>query len=138
MTAEDLADQLAAFLSALDDPPIAFAAENPTEPASVEAERGEFHVFVVAYAENEEPVDQYGETVREELVVSVLVNGPLLLINRHTAIAFVKFLRESLRGTEFDRYRWSGTETVTLYDFDAQKTKNQFLSLFRATYFDIR
>jgi hypothetical protein len=135
MTSDLRADYLVTEFNAIADPAIAFTATNPPEVVDVESERADWAVFVQPFAESEEPQDR-GDMSREELQVNVIVHGPLsATLTRAVALTFMKSLRDALRETEFEGYRWDGNETVSLFDFDALKTKKQFLSLFRATYF---
>ncbi|MGD9632655.1 MAG: hypothetical protein AB7I57_18335 [Pirellulales bacterium] len=134
MHAEELAKKLATHFSALDEKPVGFQATAPLELAVADAERRDWGVFVVPFEESEEPLDR-GDMCREELVVKVVVNGPTKQITRAKGIELSKFLRDSLRETEFDGFRWAGNETELLYDADAFKSSGQFLSVFRATYF---
>lgn len=134
MTSNDLADYLVAHLNLLDDPLIEFQAVNPETVAEASAEVHNFQVFVMPFEESEESIDR-ADTCREERIVSVVVNGPIGQVTKSLALQFAEQLRLSLRETEFEGYRWQGNETVSIYDADALKTKNQFLHLFRATYF---
>jgi len=133
MTSDQLADSLVLHFNAISDPLIAFQAIKP-EVAEADKECSDFAVFVIPFGESEAAFDR-GDTSREERVVSVVVNGPIGQVTKSIALAFCESLRRSLRETEFDGLRWSGNETVSVYDFDALNTKSQFLHLFRATYF---
>lgn len=136
MTSDALADLIVGQLNGLADKPIEYQAVNPPEVATVDAELTDYTVFVIPFSEAEEPTNLANETCREDRVVSVVVNGPIAgPITRATALALVEFLRNGLKGTELGGYLWDGNETVSLFDNEAVKTKNQFLSLFRATYY---
>ncbi len=134
MTSNDLADYIVAHLNLLDDPLIEFQAINPETVAEASVEVHNFQVFVMPFEESEESIDR-ADTCREERVVSIVVNGPIGQVTKAIALQFAEQLRLSLRETEFEGYRWQGNETVSIYDADALKSKNQFLHLFRATYF---
>ena len=135
MTSDELADHLAEHLGTIEEPIIEFQAVKPETVAEAQAERSDYGVFVIPYAESETPLDR-GDMCNEERVVSVVVNGPLKTVPRATALKFCEQLRNSLRESEFDGYRWAGNETVSIFDSAVLKEKNQFLSLFRATYFN--
>lgn len=136
MTSDDLADLLVTHLNGLADKPITYQAVKPEEVAEADKERSDWGVFIVPYSEAEEAFDR-GDTCREELVCSVVINGPVRgSVTREKGCELSRFLRFSLRETELGGYRWQENETVSLYDSDALKTKGQFLSLFRATYYD--
>lgn len=134
MTSEDLAKLLAAHFTELDDKPIEFAARVTDDVSVADAERSDWAVFLVPFEESEEPFDR-GDACREELVVSVVINGPAKQVGRAKGSELAKFLRNSLRETEFGGFDWAGNETALLYDADAFKTTGQFLSVFRATYY---
>ena len=135
MTSDALADLVVATLNALVSPPLNFQAINPPEMATADAERSNFAVFAIPFSETESSFDR-GNTCREDRVVSVVVNGPLdMNVTRAKALEFVEFLRLGLRGTELGGYLWADNETVSIFDTEALKTKNQFLSLFRASYY---
>ena len=134
MTADEIADELVTHFNAISDPLIAFQAIVPDDVEDIEKERTDFVVFVVPTGESEEPFDR-GDTCNEERVISVVVSGPIKTVTKRLAMQFGEQLRRSLRETEFQGYRWSGNETTTLIDYNALKTKGQFLSRFDATYF---
>lgn len=135
MNADELAELVATYVDALASPPIVFNATVPATAASVEAETADWKVFVLPYGESEEALDR-GDMCREELTCSVVINGPVNgVTTKQNGLELSKFLRTSLRETEFSGFRWESNEVATVYDFDALKTKSQFLSLFRATYF---
>jgi len=134
MTAEDLAKLLAAHFNGLDDKPIACSVRVTDDISVADGERSDWAVFLVPFEESEEPLDR-GDACREELVVSVVINGPAKQVGRARGSEFAKFLRDSLRETEFSNFHWAGNETALLYDADAFKVSGQFLSVFRATYF---
>lgn len=135
MTADDLADLLVIHFNGLAAPPIAFQAVKPVEVAEAEKERSDWAVFVVPFGESEEPFDR-ADACREEYICSVIINGPVKAsLTRAKGSEFCKFLRDGLRETTLGGLRWDGNETVSLWDVDALKTKSQFLSLFRATYY---
>lgn len=135
MTADDLADLVVVELNAIANPPIKFTAVKPDDFGTIDKETSSFTVFVIPFSESEEAFDR-GDACREELVVSVVVNGPVKApLTRAEASEFVRLLRSTLRETILDEVRWSSNETVSLYDFEAMKTKKQFLSLFQATYY---
>jgi hypothetical protein len=136
ITSDALADLVVTQLNAASSPPIAFTAEKPGSVADAQVEQEEFRVFVLPYSEAETPFDQ-GNTCRRELVVSLVVNGPIAgQINKRLSLEFALWVRTTLENSELGGYTWGGNETVSLYDVDALKTKNQFLSLARAAYFD--
>lgn len=137
MNADELCDLLVEHFNELADQPITYNAEHPAEAATADKERGDWKVFVLPYEESEEPITLGRETCREEYVASVVVNGPIdATTTKALGIELQKFLRESLKGTELGGCLWAGNEVPSLYDGEALKTKNQFLSLFRPTFYD--
>jgi len=150
VSADDLADYLVQLFNGLDGLPVKFKAENP-EVVEIAAEQGDWVVKCIAFAESEDAEDR-GDMCREELQVDVYVHGPLSeTFKKKQAVRLVRKLRRALRLTEFEfkheepegdedattTFRWDRNETVNgLFDLDALTTKNQFLSMFRATYFN--
>lgn len=134
MTSADLADALVTHFNALASKPIAFRAEAPDDPAEAVKEQSDWRIFVVPKEESETPIDR-GDTCREEFRPSIIINGPIRSsLTRTKGLEVVKFLRDSLRETEFSGLDWDGNDIESLYDPEAEK-KNQFLSLFRPTYY---
>jgi hypothetical protein len=137
MTSDELADDLVAHFNALDDKPIEFQAVNPPEEIDCEAERDDWRVFVWPFAEREQSLDR-GDMCREELDVDVFVHGPTKTqIGKDKGMELVRFLRESLRETTFGGFRWDKNETVSgVFDAGVLRLKKQFLSTFRATFYN--
>lgn len=136
MTADDLADLLVTHFNGLDGKPIQYRAENREEIPDVEKElQPNYTVFVIPYAENEESFDR-GDTCREEIVCSLVVQGPLNSSQKRAkASELVRFLKFSLRETVLGGAKWDSNETVSLWDAEAMNAKAQFLSVFRAAYY---
>ncbi len=147
MNADDLADKLVNLFNTASSLPFAVKAENP-EVVEIAATQEEWVIKCIAFAESEDSEDR-GDMCREELQVDVYVHGPITdTIKKKQAIQLVRTLRRLLRETEFAfvdeddaaetaTYRWDRNETVNgLFDVDALNTKKQFLSMFRATYFN--
>ena len=135
MTADEIADHMVATFNAITDKRIIFKATKPEDVNEVDAERSDFGVYVVAQDEREEPINQDGTTSRRVRVVRVAANGPINV--QHTRSKYLKAMeqiRESLEGTDFDRYRWTGNEVLSLWDYDALRYRNRFMALFEATY----
>jgi hypothetical protein len=135
MTSEELCSELATHFNDLADKPIEYLASVPAETPTTVKETTDWQVLVVPFSESEESFDA-GDTCREERVVSVIVTGPIRgTTTRDKGSELCKFLRDNLRETSFDGFRWAGNDTVSLYDTDALKTLNQFASLFQATFY---
>jgi len=63
-------------------------------------------------------------------------------ITRKRGLQVSKWIRQSLKQTEFvlegddePEFAWDSNEVETLWDTTAAKERNQFLSLFNATYY---
>lgn len=152
-TSDDLADGVCAILNAfagLDEAAadelgvelalVKFAAVVPDEVLEISLETCDgWSVYVVPFGESEETEDR-GDACRETLQCDVYVHGPIdNTITRRIAVKFLKQLRGALRETlvgDAPSFRFEATETVSgIYDEDVLKSKQQFLSFFRATYF---
>lgn len=139
MTTEDIADAVVERLAAIASKLVEFAVSNPPILPEYEAEESdESRVDVIPYAEEEESIAG-DDTCKSRLTVTIVAAWPVALPGRDraTSIAAVKQLRDALREHKVDRYRWQSCETVSLFDADVLRTKNRFLSVFRATYFDV-
>lgn len=135
MTSEELCEHLATHFNGLANKPLEYRATKEDDIAVACAERSDWQVFLVPNSENEEPPLDGAGMCREELIPSVVVNGPCKSVTRGKGIELQKFLRDSLKATEFEDYVWDGNEVNTLWDVEAFKKAKQFLSLFRPTYF---
>ena len=136
ITIEELADRLVGHLYDLTAKQISYLAVKPADVATVQTETAAWTLFLFPYAEREEPFDR-GDACRFEYDLNVVINGPIAgQLTRAKGLELVRFLKDALHELELDGFRWEGTETVSLYDADAQKTKKQFLHLFRPTFFN--
>lgn len=134
MNADQIADEVVDVLNAIVDPVYAFTAENPPDGPEWEREGGGAYVSVYPFAERETPFDR-GDAVQSErdvnvLIVKTLDDGE----TRADCLAWVNQLKDALRETSFDGFRWAGNETLVLYDVDVWNQQRTFVSLFRATY----
>jgi hypothetical protein len=135
MNADSVADFLVALYNGLDDKPVQFVAEKRASvAASADESQIAVGVFVVPYAEEETPIGDAADTMRLEATCSVVVNGKL---TRTKGLELVRALRLAHRETETaDGGRYAGLTVEVLYDVDAEKSRQRFLSVFRPTYFD--
>lgn len=149
-TSEDLADAMAVVFNEIPKEELEFAFEAvvPDDVAEVFTESGGWVVYVIPFSEGEESIDR-GDTCREDLQVDVYVHGPLSpQITKRVGVRFMRRLRRALRQTRFSgvdaddddtpyEFIWDKVETVNgIYDADYLKTKNRFLAMFRASYYD--
>lgn len=137
MTADEIADEIVDVFNALEDQEFTFTAEKPVTVKAVDAELAELGVFVIAKDEQEEAIGDQGDTCKRTRVVSVAINGPVRsdrTLGKY--LKQVEALRESLEGTVFGSYRWDMNETGSLWDYEALHSRNRFLALFEATYYD--
>ena len=136
MTADEIADQIVAVFNALTNQEFSFTAEKPVVLATVEAERSDCGVYVIAKDEQEEAIGDQGDTCKRTRIVSVAVNGPIR--DQFTLAKYLKqceALRQALEGTEFSGYRWDRNEVLSLWDREALHIRNRFLALFETTYY---
>lgn len=141
MTSEDLAELLAAYVGQLPDKPINFAVKAVDTLAEATAEKSNWNLFFVPYDEREEAIDG-ADHCREEVKVRGVLNGPLKSASRKLGLKASKWIRQSLKETEFQlegddepSFAWDANEVETLWDTAAAKEHQQFLSLFNATYY---
>ncbi len=116
---------------------IAFAPENP--PLFPIMDRGVAgpSVQVQPWAEDETATDR-GDMLAAARTVNVIVSCPIEGDRtRAECLTWLNEIKEGFREFEIaGGWRWQKNETVTLYDSDALKEKSQFLSLFRATFYN--
>lgn len=141
MTSEDLAELLAAYVGQLADKPINFSVKAVSTIAEATAEKSDWTLFFVPFDESEEAIDG-ADHCREDLKVRGVLNGPLKQITRKRGLEASKWIRQSLKQTGFQLegddepvFDWDTNEVETLWDTAAAKERNQFLSLFNATYY---
>jgi hypothetical protein len=137
--ADEIADLLVEVLNGLATS-IAFEAINPAEIPVTDRENSPPQVQVYAYEENEEPADR-GDMLRAERAVNVIVSAPMVEgRTKADCLAWLSEIKEGFReltltAADGSTWRWSGNQTITLYDFDAIKEKRQFVSLLRAGFY---
>lgn len=136
-TIDDLAQQVAEYLDALEYADLKVAVKFTENVATVETEEGEGAVFICPLEASDEPFDQAGEDARETWTLAVATNQSLRKIKRKQALALARFYKLALRGTNFEGWQFEGTNTRTLFDFGAQKTKNRFLQLLTVSFWNI-
>lgn len=147
ISSDQLADLLVPHFSELDmeelgdelelELPIEFDVENPDHEILINVEATDWTVQIWPFGESETSIDR-GDACREELLVDVYVHGPLNeVITRQHGVDLVRALRYSLRGTEFEGFRWEKNETVNgVFDAGLLKSATLFVSMFRATFFN--
>ena len=133
MTSYDLAKLVADHLNKTEDKPRPFLAFRPKKKAEATVESGKWIVAVLAWAEDETPVDQNDECDCR-LRVRVVLNGPIKELG--DGLEFGQFIRRAMRQTEFDGFRWQGNQVIELWDEEAID-RGHFLSLFEAEYYGI-
>ncbi len=134
-SADDIADGIVAMLNTLATD-ISFVAVNPPQIPEIEREVDAATVQVYPYEESEESKTHTDDMVQAVRVVKVIVQCPMGTLTRAQCLTWLNQLKEGFRNTTVDGFKWDKCETETLYDFPAIKTKNQFLSLFSATYYN--
>lgn len=98
-------------------------------------------VQVQPWSESEEPADR-GDMQNQRREVNVIVQTPLEEgLDEELAMTWLGELKAAFNETRLDLgagdvWRWDGNETVSLFDTDALKNKRQFLSVFRASFFN--
>ena len=134
MTADELAEHVAATLNEIEEKLIQFRAEKPDDVETIDAERADFGVFCVGNGEREEAFDR-GNTCRRERVVAIAANGPVRgPLTPSLYQKQMEQLRLALEGTEFEGYVWRQNEPILLYDRQALLTRKRFLAMFEATF----
>ncbi len=139
MTADEIADEIVNTFNALTAQLFSFTAEKPDDIGLVETERSDLGVYVVAKEEGEEAIGDMGNTCRRTRVVSIALNGPIKTSEGDTLGKYLQqfeALRTALESTEFSSYRWDKNDVIVLWDADALRTRNRFLGLFEATYYN--
>lgn len=138
ITSEEIADGVVAVLNAIEEKLIAFEANNPPVVPDYEKERAPgFRVHVVPFAEDDEALD-HSDAANETLKVNVILQGPITQqLTRKLYLQAQKQMRIALREVDVADYAWQGNETASLFDADALRDRDEFLSVFRPTYYGI-
>jgi len=133
-SSEDIAEGVVAMLNGLTTS-IAFTAEVPLLVPVVDRMVDSATVQVYPFEETETPGDR-ADMFSATRVVQMLVQAPMSqTITRKTYLTWLNELKEGFRELVVSGWRFGGTETVSLYDFDAMKEKQQFMSLLKVTFF---
>jgi hypothetical protein len=128
-------DALGASASAV----VAFKTEGPLLVPSIDRSVADATLQIQPWSEAEEALDR-GDMQAGERVINVILQAPLEGLSEQKAMQWLNQVKDEFGelsltvGTE--EWRWRRNETVTLYDTDAASTKHQFLSIFRATFFN--
>lgn len=134
ISADDIADGVVTLLNGITTA-IQFTAVNPPTVPEIDREIEDATVQVYPFEETEAPGDR-ADMLRAERVVAVIVQAPLKTDRtRAHCIAWLNEIKDAFRELEISGYRWDGNTTDSLYDFDALKTKQQFLSVFKAKFY---
>lgn len=137
-SAEVIAEGLKDILNALSTT-VAFNAVVPEGVPIVDRAVADATIQVYPYEETEEDFDR-GDAFAATRTVQVIVQAPLTgSLTRKTCLAWLNELKEGFReetiaGTT-DTWRFDRSETVSLYDFEAFKEKQQFLSLLKVRFY---
>lgn len=138
MTTEDIADGVVDRLAAISPMLIEVVVAKPEILPEYEAETADGSTLDVIPFEETEASVAGDDTCASRLTVTVVASWPIGAgRDRATSIAAMRQFRDSLREHSIGRYRWQSCETVSLFDADVLRLKNRFLSVFRATYFDV-
>lgn len=137
-TTEDIADAVVALLTALPGKLVDCVVAKPDVIPEYENETDTVpRLDVIPYEEREESIAA-DDSCKSLLTVTIVASWPATGSNtRVQSIAAMRQFRDALRGHTVDRYRWQRCENVSLFDADVLRLKNRFLSVFRATYFDV-
>lgn len=137
----EIAKALAAALNA-DDLEVEFSITAPAEysdtPPAISRERGTPRLVIYGIEEGQEtPLDR-GGTVKASRVASVILQCPLnASYSLEMCLAWLNEVKQAAREIVLlDRWYHDGNETVTPYDSDLVNEARQFVSQFKATYFD--
>lgn len=117
--------------------PVAFKAEGPTLAPDINRSVADSTLQLQPWEEAEESLDR-GDMLNATRVVNVICQKPLDNGGEENCFQWLNEVKEAFRELILDatdgEWRWTGNETVSLFDSDAAKTKRQFLSVFRATF----
>lgn len=121
-----------------DNPPVAFQAEGPTLTPDINRSVDVSTLQLQPWEEAEESFDR-GDALNATRVVNVICQKPLDDGGELNCFKWLNGVKEAFRELVLEdanggEWRWTGNETVSLYDSDAAKQKRQFLSIFRATF----
>jgi hypothetical protein len=136
-TIDDLAREVAAYLDALEYELLKVAVKFTENIATVETETDEGAVHICPIEASDETFNQGGDDARTTWTLGVATNLKLRVLTRQQAFALADFYKLALRGTNFAGWQFEATNTRTLFDFGAQKTKNRFLQLFTVSFWNI-
>lgn len=117
--------------------PVAFAVEGPTLVPNIDRSVASGTLQLQPWSEAETPLDR-GDMQGCERVLNVICQKPIDEGGEENCFQWLNAVKAvfgelSLSADDGD-WRWTGNETITLYDTDAAKSKMQFLSQFRATF----
>lgn len=139
-SAEDIAEALVTHLNASGDTTsIVFSAEVPEDTIEIERDKATASVYVYPYEETEESRDR-ADMVEAVRTVQIVVQAPLTAtVKRKGCLKWLNeikalFAELTLNVTGGGEWIWRNNISVSLYDFDAMKTKKQFLSTFNAEF----
>jgi hypothetical protein len=119
------------------NPPVAFQVEGPTLAPDINRSVDASTLQLQPWSEAETSLDR-GDMQGAERVINVICQKPLDNGGEENCFQWLNAVKAafpelSLAGPD-GNWRWTGNETVTLFDTDAAKDKMQFLSVFRATF----
>lgn len=138
----ELAELLTATLSTLGgsgDTAIAFTADGPTLTPSMDRKVAGATLQIQPWGEAEEASDR-GDMLAGERTINVVLQAPLDSLAESTCLQWLNEVKEGFRELSLvaddGDWRWRRNETVTLYDSDAAKQRRQYISIFRATFYN--
>jgi hypothetical protein len=133
-SASDIADGVVTMLNALTTD-IKFIAVKPDLLPELDRAVDAATVQVYPWEETEQSKTSSDAMLVLTRTVNVLAQCPATGKTLADCLAWLNQLKEGFRGSRISGFAWDKNESASLYDFDAMKTKQQFLSIFRATYY---
>lgn len=141
-SAWDVADALVDHL-ADESFSIACDVEGPVLVPKLERVTDSATLQVQPWSEEESPADR-GDMQNQRRTVNVILQRPIQDgASEEDCLAWLNEVKASFGELTLDlgtgeQWRWGGSETVSLFDTDAAKEKSQFVSVFRATFYNFR
>ena len=144
ISAWELAEGLKTLLDAEGSDPdalVAFEVVGPTLTPVLNRAVDISTLHLQPWSEEEEALDR-GDMLAGTRSINVILQSPLENLTEEQCCKWMTAVKEMFREMEIDTsdgsWRWRRNESVTLYDTDAVKEKQQFLAIFRATFYNFQ
>lgn len=126
-------------VGASDDAIVGFAVEGPTLNPVIDRASSDATVQMQPWSETEETQDR-GDMLAGEREINFILQCPMENAGAGTCMLWLNQVKEAFRELELElpdgTWKWRGNETLTLFDSDAAKDMLQFISQFRATFYN--